>query len=190
MVSRLHHDNGDTTLIRCNRYHRAAKYAWRSGTLHATVHWVSMMLAQEKLCVGTDHPSYTRAQEMLAQIKTAAKDQDAFDSAKRAHPSEDADDFQNLAEATDKYDNAAPVRQKNMKQPEKDWRLQNLAKALWWAEVDRAWEIHDHPDKEHVAVVRKGRDVYFLRERIEDSGGDASVNPYQEIALWLEGNSG
>jgi hypothetical protein len=190
MVSGLSHYNGDTTLICCNRYHRAAKYAWRSGTLHATVHWVSMMLAQEKMCVGTDHPSYIRAQEMLAQIKTAAKDQDAFDSATRTHPSEDADDFQNLAEATDKYHNAAPARQKSMKMPEKDWRLQNLAKALWWAEVDRAREMHDHPDKEHVAVVRKGRDVHFLRERIEESGGDARVNPYQEIALWLEGNSG
>jgi hypothetical protein len=149
-----------------------------------------MMLAQEKMCVGTDHPSYIRAQEMLAHIKTATKDQDAFESAKRAHPSEDADDFQNLAEATDKYDNAAPARQKNMKLPEKDWRLQNPAKALWWAEVDRAREIHEHPDKDHVAIVRKGIDVYFLRERIEASGGDASVNPYQEIALWLEENSG
>jgi hypothetical protein len=36
------------------------------------------------------------------------------------NPSEDADDFQNLAEVTDKYDNAAPGRQKSMKMAEKD----------------------------------------------------------------------
>jgi hypothetical protein len=63
-------------------------------------------------------------------------------------------------------------------------------KALWWAEVDRKREMHDDPNKEHVAVVRTGIDVDFFKERIEASDGDASVNPYQDISAWLEGGMG
>jgi hypothetical protein len=65
-----------------------------------------------------------------------------------------------------------------------------LGKALWWPDVDRVREMHDHPDKEHDAVVRKGFDGDFLKEKIEASGGHVSVNLYPDISAWLEGDMG
>jgi hypothetical protein len=165
-----------------DRFRKAAMYAWRSGTLHTTAHYANKSLSHEKICIGTDHLDYIRGQQILAQIHGAAKDQEAFASAKRAHPSEGADDFSRLAEATDKYNG-------RMKKPEPDWRLQKPVKALWWAEVDMAGEMHDHLDKEHVAILRKEVDVEFLKERVGAARGNVSVNPYQEITAWLEGGS-
>jgi hypothetical protein len=94
----------------------------------------------------------------------------------RARP---AEEFEKLAQATDRYNAASAGR---IKKPEKDWRLLNQEKALWWAEVEWRREEREHVDKEHVATVRKRVDVEFLRERL----GDGGVEPYRELCMWAE----
>lgn len=70
--------------------------------------------------------------------------------------------------------------------PARDWRLDNLTKARWWAKMDMEEEAREHPDWNHVAVERLAEDVCYLQD-VHDTADIEYVeqSPYWDILAWM-----
>lgn len=155
-----------------NLYRRAALYSWRLGEVENTSHWVKFAIQDLQICIGTDHPEVLQARQMLSRIAEASHDWEEYHKAMQQRP---LDKLRQLAQRID--------TRKNTNSTSRDWRLDNLLKARWWAEMDMNQEAREHPDPHHVAVERLEEHARVLAEF---SNPAEEEEPDVELVIWLE----
>lgn len=168
------------------RYHSAAKYNWRLGNLYRVENYIRLELQHDQMRIGIDHPDYALGHHILARVNTAIEDQQAYESAKQVyHLEEDHGLTRRWAE----YESLQAQRQKEQLTlvPAQQWRLLNLEKALFWAQVELDRDLRISSMVPHVIVQWKIDNVVYLKNVVRSMHGhDNREPPYADIYNWLE----
>jgi hypothetical protein len=130
---------------------------------------VKLLLEHERIAYGYDNPVTRRTDHMITRIEAALRDQNKYHDAKE---SRSLDDLRKMWH--------------DSRSSPKDWRLDNINKARWWAGIDLDQGAREH-DWHYDAVENLAEHVRFLDDIQDSFDLDFFLcGPYADILSWLE----
>jgi hypothetical protein len=163
-----------------------AMYSWRLGEVDSTIHYVDLEMQDRQVVTGYDHPETLQNHHVLTRVKAALHDQGNYHKAKQQRS---LDDLREIAKPwlhpTEWYAKLRSRGSPNL--PARDWRLDNINKARWWAKIDMESAARKHKDWNHPAVERLAEDVRYFHDVYDTSDRDLFVwSPYVDLLIWFQ----
>jgi hypothetical protein len=123
--------------------------------------------------MGADHPVSLQTRYMRTRIEAASRDKNKYRHAKQQRS---LSDLHKLVKTSSRHVDSRS----------RDWRLNNLNRARWWAGIELEQEARQHIDWDYRSIQHLAEHVQFLQDVPDTSDRDFFVwSPYVDILMWF-----
>jgi hypothetical protein len=135
--------------------------------------------------MGLDHPYYLQTCYMRTRIEAALRDKNHYHDAKQRRSLNDLHELQSQWSGRIEPQ-TLPRRKDGSQSLSKDWRLDNVNKARWWASVELEQEARENIDSQSETVEHLVEHVWFLQDVQDGPDRDYFIwSPYGDIMAWF-----